>query len=177
MLTHPGDKKTGPRPDPVDVARLHAAGVSRNGTARALEVSTRQVDAVAAELGLSWSADAPAEAVAVRRSTAAIERLELAASFRRLAEDSLTRALAAETAAERRSFTLSATAAAQQDLAIHGALPPAEAGDDAANVMEKIAASLELLDAIPVEELEEQITAEENLLDPTGADPPRHLIP
>ena len=106
------------RPDPEDVRRLHAAGESRNAVARALGVSTRQVDNVAAEIGVSWSAAATRDAVEVQRNTAETDRLELAKMWRDLARDSLARALVEGDTQDRRRLAGTAEAATRSDLAI-----------------------------------------------------------
>lgn len=151
MPTHPPKKSLEPRrPDPQDVARLHAAGVSRNGTARALSVSTRQVDRTARELGLSWSRGATEDATAARRAAAEEERLELAAVLRRLALDSAARALLEPEAAARRSYTLTAEAAARSDLALWEAT---STEGRAHAVLGRLQESFSLLDAAPLEGL------------------------
>lgn len=142
MSTRPQERKWGQRPDPDDVRRLHAAGESRNGTARALGVSTRMVDAVAAEIGVSWSADATRDAVETRRHTAEVERLELAAKFRAVAARALDRAIVEDDTAEARRLTATAAEAARTDLHISERNVP---GEDGTTGGEPFA---ELLDAI-----------------------------
>lgn len=118
MSVRPPEKKSGDRPDPEAVARLHAAGESRNSVARTLGVSTRQVDNVARELGLSWTGSLTREAVEAKRLAAEVERLELAGQFRRLAMESVELALVEEDPLDRRRHTMTASTAAQSDLAI-----------------------------------------------------------
>lgn len=118
MSVRPSDRKSGDCPDPEAVARLHAAGESRNSVARTLGVSTRQVDNVARELGLSWAGSLTREAVEAKRLAAEVERLELAGRFRRLAVESVELALVEEDPLDRRRHTMTASTAAQSDLAI-----------------------------------------------------------
>lgn len=118
MSVRPPEKKSGDRPDPEAVARLHAAGESRNSVARTLGVSSRQVDNVARELGLSWTGSLTREAVEAKRLAAEVERLELAGQFRRLAVESVELALVEEDPLDRRRHTMTASTAAQSDLAI-----------------------------------------------------------
>lgn len=118
MSVRPPERKSGDRPDPEAVARLHAAGESRNSVARTLGVSTRQVDNVARELGLSWAGSLTREAVEAKRLAAEVERLELAGQFRRLAVESVALALVEEDPLDRRRHTMTASTAAQSDLAI-----------------------------------------------------------
>lgn len=118
MSARPPKSNYGRRPAPEDVARLHAAGESRNSVARILGVTTRQVDNVAAEIGVSWSADATRDAVEVQRTTAEIERLELAGKFRALAARALDRALTEDDTTEARRLTSLAAEATRTDLHI-----------------------------------------------------------
>lgn len=72
-------------PLPADVERLHGLGVSRNGIARELKVSTRQVDKVARKLGLSFSAASVEDALKARAYRADNQRLEIAENLREVA--------------------------------------------------------------------------------------------
>lgn len=85
MSAHPPAR----RPDLDAVRRLYDAGESRNGIARALNVSTRQVDNAARELGLTFSSERTTAAVETYRATAAVERAELAARLRAVARTEL----------------------------------------------------------------------------------------
>lgn len=158
MPTRPQERNWGQRPSPDDVRRLHAAGESRNGTARALGVSTRMVDAVAAEVGVSWSADATRDAVETRRHTAEVERLELAGKFRAVAARALDRALNEEDTAEARRLTATAAEAARTDLHIAERNVPGEdgtkGGEGVFEVMDALRVQFEDLDAMPVEVLD-----------------------
>lgn len=116
--THGPKNKKGVVPTPDDVRRLHAAGESRNNVARLLGCSKRQVDNVAAEIGVSWSAEATRDAAEVHTLSAEIERAELAAKFRLLAEDSLDRAMDEADNHERRRLVSTAAEASRADLAI-----------------------------------------------------------
>mgnify|MGYP001053752897 CR=1 FL=1 len=158
MPTRGQKRSWGERPHPEDVRRLHAAGESRNGTARALGVSTRQVDAVAAEIGVSWSADASRAAVETRRHTAEIERLELAAKFRAVAARALDRALTEDDTAEARRLTATAAEAARTDLHIWQRDIPGEDGEKGGEVfvelLDALRVGFETLDEMPVDELD-----------------------
>lgn len=158
MPTRAENRKWGQRPDPEDVRRLHAAGESRNGTARALGVSTRQVDAVAAEIGVSWSAAATRDAVETRRNTAEVERLELAAKFRAVAARALDRALNEDDTAEARRLTAAAAEAARTDLHIAErnitGEDGAKGGEAFLEVMDALKVQFEDLDDMPVEVLD-----------------------
>ena len=154
MSTRLGDSATN-RPTPEDVQHCFDAGMSRNRTAETLGVSTRQVDNVAEELGLSWSAEATAEAVAARKQKAEAERLDIADSWRELAVDSLTRALAEDDAGERRKFALTAESATRSDLAIWQGVEPeaeGEAKQAFAALLVSLRSSFRTLDDTPVEE-------------------------
>lgn len=152
------DRKWGQRPDPDDVRRLHAAGESRNGTARALGVSTRMVDAVAAEVGVSWSADATRDAAETRRHTAEIERLELAAKFRAVAARALDRAIVEDDSAEARRLTATAAEATRTDLHIWQRDVPGEdgttGGEPFVELLDALRVQFETLDEMPVDELD-----------------------
>lgn len=157
MSTRPQERKWGERPNPDDVRRLHAAGESRNGTARALGVSTRMVDAVAAEIGVSWSADATRDAVETRRHTAEVERLELAAKFRAVAARALDRAIVEDDTAEARRLTATAAEAARTDLHIWERNITGEddtGGEVFVELLDAIRGNFDDLDAMPVEALD-----------------------
>lgn len=154
--SHPLNKPPVNRPTPEDVARCHAAGMSKNKTAETLGVSTRQVGYVADELGLSWSAESVAEAVEARQQQAEAQRLDLADSWRELALDSVARALAEDDAGERRRHALTGEAATRSDLAIWRAVDPEPEGSQAAQEFAALLLSVRqgftTLDATPVEE-------------------------
>lgn len=160
MSVRPPERKFGDRPDPEAVARLHAAGESRNSVARTLGVSTRQVDNVARELGLSWAGSLTREAVEAKRLAAEVERLELAGQFRRLAVESVELALVEEDPLDRRRHTMTASAAAQSDLAIWARKVQGEQVEDKTGgearfeVMDAIRVQFDELLATPVEELD-----------------------
>lgn len=158
MPTRPQERNWGQRPSPDDVRRLHAAGESRNATARALGVSTRMVDAVAAEVGVSWSADATRDAVETRRHTAEVERLELAGKFRAVAARALDRALNEDDTAEARRLTATAAEAARTDLHIAERNVPGEdgtkGGEGVFEVMDALRVQFDDLDAMPVDVLD-----------------------
>ena len=158
MSTRPQERKWGQRPNPDDVRRLHAAGESRNATARALGVSTRQVDAVAAEVGVSWSADATRDAVETRRHTAEVERLELASKFRAVAARALDRAIVEDDTPEARRLTATAAEAARTDLHISERNIPGEdgttGGEPFVELLDALRVQFETLDEVPVETLD-----------------------
>lgn len=70
------------RPNKTTVKRLHTQGLGRNAIARELNVSTRQVDNVARDLGLRFTTDRTYAASRVRESQAAQDRAELAEQAR-----------------------------------------------------------------------------------------------
>lgn len=147
------------RPDPAEVRQCHAAGMSRNKTAEVLGVSTRQVDNVARELGLSWSSHATAEAVAARRQQAELERLDLADRWRELALDSVERALVEEDPGDRRRHAMAGEAATRSDLAIWGrGLTEVTEKDTAAENFVELLVGLRrgftLLEETPLEEID-----------------------
>lgn len=155
---HPGNS-SGTRPDPDEVRHCHEAGLSRNRTAAALGVSTRQVDRVAEELGLSWSAKATAEAVATRRQKAELERLDLADKWRELALDSVDRALAEDDPGDRRRHAMTAEAATRSELSIWGrGLAEVTDKDTAAENFAELLIGLRrgftLLEETPLEEID-----------------------
>lgn len=174
MPTRSRERKWGERPDPDDVRRLHAAGESRNGTARALGVTTRMVDAVAAEIGVSWSADATRDAVETRRHTAEVERLELAGKFRAVAARALDRAVIEDDTAEARRLTATAAEAARTDLHIWQRDIPGEGGakggEEFFEVMDALRVQFDDLDAMPVDVLDPDGEFEQYGL--TGEEPP-----
>lgn len=157
MPTHP-DISSVKRPDPEEVRHCHESGMSRNRTAAVLGVSTRQVDNVADEMGLSWSATATAEAVAARQQQAEAERLDLADSWRELAVESVGRALAEDDAAERRRHALTAEAATRADLSIWQGVEPEGQGNQAAEAFAALLLSVRqgftTLENTPDEELD-----------------------
>lgn len=73
------------RANPDDVKALFDAGYSRNEIASRLSVSTRQVDRVAADLGLTFNRELTRDAVAARVSRANEERIQLADDLRKVA--------------------------------------------------------------------------------------------
>ena len=156
--SHPLNKPPVNRPTPEDVARCHAAGMSKNRTAETLGVSTRQVGYVADELGLSWSATSTAEAVAARKQRSELERLDIADSWRELARDSIDRALAEDDPSDRRRHALTAEAATRADLSIWKGVEPESEGDEAkqafAALLVSLRSSFRTLDDTPVEELD-----------------------
>lgn len=84
-MSQPNQHSDVKRPEPGDVQNLFDAGYSRNEIASRLKVSTRQVDAVAQELGLTFNTELTREAVAARVSRANEERIKLADDLRRIA--------------------------------------------------------------------------------------------
>lgn len=158
MSARPPKSNYGRRPAPEDVARLHAAGESRNSVARILGVSTRMVDNVAAEIGVSWSADATRDAVETRRHTAEVERLELAGKFRAVAARALDRALAEDDTTEARRLTATAAEAARTDLHIWERNITGEDGTTGGEVfvelLDAIRGNFDDLDAMPLDELD-----------------------
>lgn len=88
------------RPLPADVQRLHALGVSRNGIARELDVSTRQVDNAARKLGLSFSAASVEDAVKARAYRADKARAEIADNLRDVALGESRKAMSSQDALE-----------------------------------------------------------------------------
>lgn len=158
MPTRAEKRSWGERPHPDDVRRLHAAGESRNATARALGVSTRMVDTVAAEIGVSWSADATRDAVETRRHTAEVERLELAGKFRAVAARALDRALTEDDTAEARRLTATAAEAARTDLHIAERNVPGEdgtrGGEGVFELLDALRVQFDDLDATPVDVLD-----------------------
>lgn len=132
--------------------------MSRNRTAQTLGVSTRQVDNVAAEVGLSWSATATAEAVAARKEQAELERLDIADSWRKLARDSVDKALAEDDAGERRKFAMTAESATRSELSIWQGVEPESEGDEAKQAFAALLVSVrdgfKTMDDTPVEELD-----------------------
>lgn len=149
-------KVRGKRPSPNDVKRLHAAGEGRNSIARTLGVSHRQVDAVAAELGLKFDKRATREAVEARRVAAEMDRAELGEKFRLLALDSVDRALAETDPGDRRRLAMTAQSATQSDLALHAAHQQGEqsgqAAEDFAELLDTIRGGFDtIMDADPEE--------------------------
>lgn len=147
--------------------------MSRNRTATVLGVSTRQVDNVAAEIGLSWSAHATAEAVAARRQQAELERLDLADKWRELALDSVDRALVEEDPGDRRRHAMTAEAATRSDLAIWGrGLAEVTEKDTAAENFAELLIGLRrgfsLLEETPLEEIDPTGEFAEFGTDPAG---------
>lgn len=159
MSARPSSKSSPARPDPNEVRQCHAAGMSRNRTATVLGVSTRQVDNVAAEIGLSWSSHATAEAVAARKQQSELERLDLADQWRELALDSVGRALVEDDPGDRRRHAMTAEAATRSDLAIWGrGLTEVTEKDAAAENFAELLVSLRrgwsLLEEAPLEEID-----------------------
>ena len=132
MSIHP-DKKAA-------VVALHAEGRGRNAIARELGISTRQVDNVATENGLTWLCDRTDEAALARRSSAARDRAELADRARQLAHDVLGRAEQAEDVLELRRLVLVARDLVAVDSGLNDLVPsvsldeldPEQAGEWAA---------------------------------------------
>lgn len=173
MPAHPPEKSSGHRPDPHEVRQCHAAGMSRNRTATVLGCSTRQVDRVARELGLSWSSHATAEAVAARKQQAELERLDLADKWRELALDSVERALVEEDPGDRRRHAMTAEAATRSELAIWGrGLAEVTEKDAAAENFVELLVGLRrgfsLLEETPLEEIDPTGEFEEFGTDPAG---------
>lgn len=77
--------RRGKKPRPEDVQALFDAGYSRNRIAAQLEVSTRAVDEVAHDLGLSFNQELTREAVAARVSRANEQRIRLGEQLRKIA--------------------------------------------------------------------------------------------
>lgn len=151
--------------------------MSRNRTAQTLGVSTRQVDNVAAELGLSWSSASTAEAVAARKQQAELERMDLADSWRELALDSVARALVEEDPGDRRRHAMSAEAATRSDLAIWGrgveqTTEKDAAGEDFAELLIGLRRGFTLLEDTPLEELDPTGEFEEFGTAPAGWEEP-----
>lgn len=88
------------RPLPADVQRLHALGVSRNGIARELDVSTRQVDNAVRALGLTFSAAGVEDAVKARAYRADKARAEIADNLRDVALRESRKAMSSQDALE-----------------------------------------------------------------------------
>lgn len=135
--------------------------MSRNRTATVLNVSTRQVDNVAAELGLSWSSASTAEAVAARKSQAEGHRVELAELWLELALDSVGRALLEDDAGDRRRHAMTAEAATRSEIAIWSSLTPNTEKDTGAQAYAEMMLALRHSFAVLEDTPEEE-------LDPTG---------
>lgn len=158
MSVHQPGKSSVGRPDPDEVRHCHEAGMSRNRTATALGVSTRQVDNVAAELGLSWSSASTAEAVAARKAQAEGQRVELAELWLKLAVDSVGRALAEDDPGDRRRHAMTAESATRSEINIWSSLAPNTEKDTAAESFAELLIGLRkgftLLDDLTVDDLD-----------------------
>lgn len=152
VSTSPGKKSVDLDLD--EVARLHAAGVSRNKTAERLNVSTRQIDKAAETLGISWSAARTEEAVAARRARAKERHLEQAEKWGDLAMDSLDRALQETDPADRRRHALTAQVATQSELELWKQSLDVRAGHhNLTTVTLAVADAFATLDETPLEDL------------------------
>ena len=138
--------------DLEEVARLHAAGISRNKTAERLGVPTSRIDKAAEELGISWSSKRTEEAVAARRARAKERHLDMAERWGDLALDSLDRALEETDAGDRRRYAMSADTATRAELAIWESLDERSTHSLTA-VSIAVADAFATLDDLPIEDL------------------------
>lgn len=110
------------------VMHCRAEGLSRNATARLLEISTRQVDNISKENNITWGGDHVAVANRARGEQAKAKRIELAEQFRKIASLELQAVLNGdfEPPGVRKDRLTIAAIAVDKDLAIAKHL-----GDDA----------------------------------------------
>lgn len=110
------------------VMHCRAEGLSRNATARLLEISTRQVDNISREHNITWGGEHVAIANRARGEQAKAKRLELAERFRKVADLELQAVLNGdfEPPGVRKERLTIAAIAVDKDLAIAKHL-----GDDA----------------------------------------------
>lgn len=121
--------KKEPAPSLVSrVMHCRAEGLSRNATARLLEISTRQVDNISREHNITWGGEHVAIANRARGEQAKAKRLELAERFRKVADLELQAVLNGdfEPPGVRKDRLTIAAIAVDKDLAIAKHL-----GDDA----------------------------------------------
>lgn len=110
------------------VMHCRAEGLSRNATARLLEISTRQVDNLSREHNITWGGEHVVIANRARGEQAKAKRLELAEQFRKIASLELQAVLNGdfEPPGVRKDRLTIAAIAVDKDLAIAKHL-----GDDA----------------------------------------------
>ncbi|NLA55117.1 MAG: hypothetical protein GX859_02280 [Corynebacterium humireducens] len=118
-MTHPNQYSAVKRPEPGDVQALYDAGYGRNEIARRLQVSPRQVDRVAKDLGLAFNQELTSDAVAARVSRANEQRIELSEKLRRIAALELDGITSEQfDPNERKAMMTTAAIAVQRDLEI-----------------------------------------------------------
>lgn len=118
-MTQPNQYSAVKRPEPGDVQALYDAGYGRNEIARRLQVSPRQVDHVAKDLGLAFNQDLTSDAVAARVSRANEQRIELSEKLRRIAALELDGITSEQfDPNERKAMMTTAAIAVQRDLEI-----------------------------------------------------------
>lgn len=118
-MSQPNQYSPVKRPEPGDVQALYDAGYGRNEIARRLQVSSRQVDYVAKELGITFDQDLTGDAVAARVSRANEQRIELSDKLRRIAALELDGITSDQfDPNERKAMMTTAAIAVQRDLEI-----------------------------------------------------------